>query len=70
MMTFEERVAKREREVAKAEERLLQIRKEMEELEKVHPFYRDYERVEQLMKEERENEYIIVGIGFNYEEWL
>ena len=50
--------------------RLAEIRTEIEKLEKVSPFYRDYEKVKELKKEEREIENTLVGINMNYEEWF
>lgn len=50
--------------------RLAEIRTEIEKLEKVSPFYRDYEKVKELKKEEREIEDTLAGINMNYEEWF
>lgn len=50
--------------------RLVEIRTEIEKLEKVNPFYRDYKKVEKLKKEEREIEDTLTGINMNYEEWF
>lgn len=57
-----------ERKVLKMKKRLAEIRAEIEKLEKVSPFYRDYEKVKELKKEEREIENTLVGI--NEEEWF
>ena len=59
-----------ERKVNKMKKRLAEIRKEIEVLERVSPFYRDYKKVEELKKEEREIENFLAGINFNYEEWF
>ena len=58
-----------ERKVLKMK-RLAEIRAEIEKLEKVSPFYRDYKKVEDLKKEEREIENTLAGINMNYEEWF
>lgn len=58
-----------ERKVLKMK-RLAEIRAEIEKLEKVSPFYRDYKKVEELKKEEREIENTLAGINMNYEEWF
>ena len=58
-----------ERKVLKMK-RLAEIRAEIEKLEKVSPFYRDYKKVEELKKEEREIENTLTGINMNYEEWF
>jgi cell fate (sporulation/competence/biofilm development) regulator YmcA (YheA/YmcA/DUF963 family) len=50
--------------------RLAEIRTEIKELEKVNPFYRDYEKIKELKKEEREIENTLTGINMNYEEWF
>ena len=50
--------------------RLAEIRTEIKELEKVSPFYRDYKKVEELKKEEREIENTLAGVNMNYEEWF
>lgn len=50
--------------------RLAEIRTEIEKLEKVSPFYRDYKKVEELKKEEREIENFLAGVNMNYEEWF
>ena len=50
--------------------RLAEIRKEIEVLERVSPFYRNYKKVEELKKEEREIENTLAGINMNYEEWF
>ena len=59
-----------ERKVNKMKKRLAEIRAEIKELEKVSPFYRDYKKVEELKKEEREIENTLAGINMNYEEWF
>lgn len=51
-------------------ERLAEIRAEIKELEKVHPFYRDYEKVHKLRDEEKEIEYTLAGVNEDYEEWF
>lgn len=56
--------------VNKMKKRLAEIRAEIKELERVNPFYRDYKKVEELKKEEREIENFLAGINFNYEEWF
>lgn len=64
------RKAPLERKVLKMKKRLAEIRTEIEKLEKVSPFYRDYEKVKELKKEEREIEDTLAGINMNYEEWF
>lgn len=59
-----------ERKVNKMKKRLEEIRIEIKELEKVNPFYRNYEKVKELKKEEREIENTLTGINMNYEEWF
>lgn len=56
--------------VNRMKNRLAEIRAEIKELENVNPFYRDYEKVKELKKEEREIENTLVGINMNYEEWF
>ena len=56
--------------VNRMKNRLAEIRAEIKELEKVSPFYRDYEKVKELKKEEREIEDTLTGINMNYEEWF
>ena len=50
--------------------RLAEIRKELDALEKIHPFYRDYEKVHKLRDEEKEIEYTLAGVNEDYEEWF